>query len=631
MTDWGGCIVLKKRVLFLFTVVLTVLFWGWGTSTASAAGYSINRYHINVNIDKNGDANVTQRIKYHFDGVFHGVFLKQDYAGTGGIAGKPTVAILTHGGETAVKPNDSGSADTYETSDSGKVYQIKVYHLADNEDVTYVYKYRIRNVVVNYADTAELNWKIIGRGWTVPLNHVQIAVQLPEKNVKQLQAWTHGPLSGHTQVNRTAGKVTMTVAEVPAKTFVESHMVFPTTVTPANSRTSDKKRLATVQKQEAKFAKEANQKRLQALLIPLGVMVVLLGIGVFYLLNRLRWFKKHVGSPVKVTPKVHNFEIPSYSAVTSQSILTESQPDPNAFTAWLMELAANDELTIKPDKDHFSTTYRITETPKMKVEHQNDPLLAFLFNTVGKGDKPERTFTLSEIHDYKLNHPQSSTLNKKFTAWRKASYEKTDALGLFNHQTDDVGTKGWLLIVLSVILGGVSSVAAIFLTLPVLRVAGVIVSVGYIIVSIAVAIKYMRHVSHYTQAGEDAAGQIRNFRSMLHDIGEFDRSQVGDLILWEQMLPYAVAFGLAKRVLKAMAANFSAAELTPFFQSYYPMYLDDQYSGADFGTAFTSAFTAASAASTSDNSDFSSGSGDSGGFSGGDSGGFGGGSGGGAF
>ncbi|MCH5463066.1 DUF2207 domain-containing protein [Lactobacillus sp. LC28-10] len=623
---------MKKRLLFLCTVIFTVLFWGWGNSTASAAGYSIDRYHINVDIQKNGDADVTQRIKYHFDDLFHGVFLKQDYAGTGGIAGKPTVSILTHGHETAVKPENSGESDTYETSDSGKIYQIKVYHLASDETVTYVYKYRIRNVAVNYADTAELNWKIIGRGWTVPLNHVQIAVQLPEKNVKQLQAWTHGPLSGHTQVNRAAGKVTMTVAKVPAKTFVESHMVFPTTVISTNTRTSDKKRLATVQKQEAKLAKQANLKRLQALLIPLGVMVVLLGIGIFYLLSRLRWFKKHVGSPVKETPKVHNFEIPSYSAVTSQSILTESQPDAKAFTAWLMELAADGELTIKPDKDRFSTTYRITETPKMKVEHQNNPLLAFLFNTVGKGNKPDRTFTLSEIHDYNLNHPNSLTLNQKFTAWRKTSYEETDALGLFNHQTDDVGTKGWLLIVFSVILGGFSSVAAIFLTLPVLRVAGVIVSVGYIVTSIAVAIKYMRHLSHYTQAGEDAAGQIRNFRSMLHDIGEFDRSQVGDLILWERMLPYAVAFGLAKRVLKAMAANFSAAELTPFFQSYYPMYLDDQYSGADFSTAFTSTFTAASAdTSTSDSSDFSSGSGGSGGFSGGNSGGFGGGSGGGAF
>ncbi|GAX04483.1 hypothetical protein IWT140_02121 [Secundilactobacillus pentosiphilus] len=623
---------MRKRLLLLLTLFMTVLLWGLGSSKAAAAEYSIDRYHINVNVEKNGDANVTQRIKYRFDGLYHGVFLKQDYAGTGGIAGKPSVTILSGGDKTVASQHHAGAPDTFETATSGKVYQIKVYHVASDENVTYIYKYRLKHVIINYADTAELNWKIIGRGWEVPLNHVQITVQLPGKHVKHLQAWTHGPLSGHTEVNKAAGKVTMTVAKVPAKTFVESHLVFPTALTSANPRTSSKRHLAAVQKQEAQLAKQANLKRVRSQLIPLAAIVVLLGFGLWYLLNRLRWFKKHVSLPVQTTPKVHNFEIPAYSAVTSQSILTESKPDTKAFTAWLMELAASGELIIQAEKDHSVTTYRVTETSKMNAKHQDDQLLAFLFNRVGTGDKPERTFTLNDIEDYRRQYPDSLTLNQKFLAWQTAHYKETETLGFFNHQTDDVGIVGWLLIVISVVLGSMSSVAAMFLTIPVLRVMGVVVSVGFVVASILVAIKHMRHVSHYNQAGEDAAGQIRNFRSMLHDIGEFNRSQVGDLILWERMLPYAVAFGLAKRVLKAMTANFSAAELTPFFQSYYPMYLDDSYSGADFGTAFTSTFTTASSDSTTDSSsDFSSGSGGSGGFSGGSSGGFGGGSGGGAF
>ncbi len=625
---------MKKRIMFLFTVILAALFWGWGSSQAVAAGYSINRYHINVNIEKNGDAAVTQRIKYHFDDLYHGVFLRQDYAGTDGIIGNPTVDILTKDGKTVASAKTPGLQNTYETSDSGKIYQIKVYHTAYDESVTYLYKYRLRHVIVNYADTADLNWKIIGRGWTVPLKHVQITVQLPGKNVKQLQAWTHGPLSGHTQVDKRAGKVTMKVAEVPAKTFVESHIVFPTSLTSANTRTSNKNHLAAFRKQEAKLAKQANLKRIQSQLIPLGIMVVALGLGLLNLLKTLRWFKNHVGLPVKKTPKVHSFEIPNYSAVTSQSILTESEPDTRAFTAWLMELAANGEVVIQAEKvpsmlRESVATYRLTETAKLSVDHQNDKLLSFLFNQIGEGTKPNRTFTLIDIEDYRRRHPDSLSLKERFDNWRESRYEETDALGLFNHRTDDVGVKGWLLIIFNMILGIVGLIAALFFTVPVLRVAGVIISIAFIIISVIAAIKHMRHVSHYTQAGEDAAGQIRNFRSMMHDIGEFDRSQVGDLILWERMLPYAAAFGLSKRVLKAMAVNFSAAELTPFFQSYYPMYLDDSYSGADFGTAFTSTFTTASVDSSS--SDFSSDSGGSGGFSGGDSGGFGGDSGGGAF
>ncbi|GAX00327.1 hypothetical protein IWT30_02313 [Secundilactobacillus mixtipabuli] len=636
MMERTGGIKMKRRLIFVLTTILTVLFLGWGSSTAAASGYHINRYRINVNLEKNGDANVTQRIQYRFDDLYHGVFLNQDYAGTGGIVGKPSVFILHDGDKIAASQKNPGAENTFETSDSNQNYQIKVYHLAYDESVTYVYHYRIRHVVINYADTAELNWKIIGRGWTVPLKHVQIMVQLPAKNVQQLQAWTHGPLSGHTQVNKRAGKVVMTVAKVPAKTFVESHMVFPTSVTAANPRTITKKHLALVRQQEAKLAKQANLKRLQSQLMPLAVMLIALGIGIGYLLRTMHWFKKHVGLPVKAVPKVHNFEIPSYSAVTSQSLLTQSEPDTKAFTAWLMELAANHEIVIEAEQgktvaDISETTYRITETPELKPEHQADDLLAFLLSTVGKGDKSKRSFTLNDIDNYRRYHPDTQTLRRKFAAWQKARYQKTEALGFFNHQTDDVGVSGWLLIVFNVILSIVSLIAALFFTVPLLRVVGIIASLALMVISTVVAVKHMRHVSHYNQAGEDAAGQIRNFRSMLHDIGQFDRSQVGDLILWEQMLPYAVAFGLAKRVLKAMTANFSVAELTPYFQTYYPMYLDDSYAGTDFSTAFTSAFTSASIDSSSSGGDFSSGSGDSGGFSGGDSGGFGGDSGGGAF
>ena len=39
--------------------------------------------------------------------------------------------------------------------------------------------------------------------------------------------------------------------------------------------------------------------------------------------------------------------------------------------------------------------------------------------------------------------------------------------------------------------------------------------------------------------------------------------EVGDIVLWEQIMPYAVAFGLAKKVIKALKAEFSVAETDP--------------------------------------------------------------------
>jgi uncharacterized membrane protein len=112
---------------------------------------------------------------------------------------------------------------------------------------------------------------------------------------------------------------------------------------------------------------------------------------------------------------------------------------------------------------------------------------------------------------------------------------------------------------------------------------------------------------------------------MMTDIGQFDRSQVGDLILWEQLLPYAVSLGVAKQVIKAMQTEFTQAELVDGLAIYYPLFFYGNFGTDTFSTQFDSDF---GSAITSNDSSISGG---SGGFSGGSSGGFGGGSGGGAF
>ncbi|KIO94223.1 Integral membrane protein [Levilactobacillus brevis] len=78
-----------------------------------------------------------------------------------------------------------------------------------------------------------------------------------------MQAWTHGPLTGHTAVQSKTGRVVMTIPENPANTFVESHLLFPTQVTAANPNTRAQNRRAAAQKQEAKLAADANAKRQQ--------------------------------------------------------------------------------------------------------------------------------------------------------------------------------------------------------------------------------------------------------------------------------------------------------------------------------------------------------------------------------
>jgi uncharacterized membrane protein len=108
---------------------------------------------------------------------------------------------------------------------------------------------------------------------------------------------------------------------------------------------------------------------------------------------------------------------------------------------------------------------------------------------------------------------------------------------------------------------------------------------------------------------------------MLKDIGKFDLKEVGDIILWEQILPYAVAFDLADRVIDALKFEFGEKAIEDAWGPNYIFVM----SGSDFGRGFSESFSSALSSVSS------SASGGSGGFSSGSSGGVGGGSGGGAF
>ena len=83
---------------------------------------------------------------------------------------------------------------------------MKIYHEMDGGRATFVYRYTIKSLITNYQDTAELNWKVIGKGWEKPLSDVQITINLPSRPVPELKAYAHGDLSGETKVDRDQGR-----------------------------------------------------------------------------------------------------------------------------------------------------------------------------------------------------------------------------------------------------------------------------------------------------------------------------------------------------------------------------------------------------------------------------------------
>lgn len=139
--------------------------------------------------------------------------------------------------------------------------------------------------------------------------------------------------------------------------------------------------------------------------------------------------------------------------------------------------------------------------------------------------------------------------------------------------------------------------------------------------AIIVTIYSGKKLSPYTAKGAETTNRVRGFKKMLDEIGNFKMREVGELALWEEIMPYAVALGVSKKVLKQLKLEFADEIDDANILFWGPFYS----SGEDgFASNFNSSFNSGANLNSST-------SGGSGGFSGGSSGGFGGGSGGGAF
>lgn len=579
------------------------------TTTVQAKSFQIEKYHVNAQIQKNGDIDLTQQIEYHFHGKFHGVYYNQDLKGIKG-AETPQVWVKTGQKTTPLTNNTTEQDNTFKVNETNDRMDIKVYHAVQNETATFIYKYRLDGAITNYLDTAEMNWKIIGNGWEKELNNVKLTVQLPKNNVSQLQAWSHGFSAGYTKVDRKNGRVIMTLKHNPANTAVESHIIFPTLVTPDNQNIVNKKMKSKILAAEKQLAIEANIKRrnkeyIYRVLMAVGFLVVI----VIYLFRIVAIRKDNINQHIVPTPLYHLFEEPKFVPSFTKVLLDRStKADGLSLTADLLYEVNKRRMKIESSGRTYLITALVPPTNKF---------FKYLIEEIGDGQK----VTVKQIKQAATSMYTRRKVNRHFTDWSKAA-AKNRAKYLDLHNISIVDDFKFSAVATDIILAIMFVISVIF-GKSILLTGIVALMLGLLIWSFYFIAK--RKIVLYTDEGAEEINRIKAFKSMLQDIDDIKLAQVGDIILWEQFLPYAVAFGVSDKVIKALKVNFGKEAIKQ--SEFLPYYMGSASflgtSPAGFQTAFVGAISAGGAASST--------SGGSGGFSGGSSGGFGGGSGGGAF
>lgn len=587
----------------IMLIALTIIF----TKPALAdVDYDITNVDVTAHVNTNGSLLMERRIIYKFDDDAHGVFYQQNLTNNQELKNQQ-VRIISGKNSQPVVQSDSHANNTYELSHGDHGYRFKVWHnVTDGDKFTVIYTYEITNAIINWKDTAELNFKIIGDGWDTDLDNVRVGIFFPGP-VKDLKAWAHGDLSGQITVNPEKGNIIMTAANVSGNEGIEVHSLFPTAVTSQNKNIRDQNHKKYVLNQEAKFAREANERRQRSRIFGLGALA-LSGLFSLFIIIKSFTLKKSGVKPKKEKQLPRNYDLPRVSPVMAEILDIDNKPSSRSLTAYLMELAVQKRIEIDPVKVRRKTYYKISLTDKDLKDEV--PLIRYLFNKVGDG----KSFTT-----YELKKHRSSKLSKIFASWQKQKKQEAVSAGFLDKQIESKKDTNLVLMIILLVLSGAGIIAAFFSSEGA---AGLFIAAVILIgVAILATIYSNKKLSPYTDKGAEATNQVRGFKKMLDEIGNFKMREVGEMPLWEKIMPYAVALGVSKKVLKQLKIEFADEIDDANILFWGPFYS----SGQDgFASNFNSSFNSGANLN-------SSASGGSDGFSGGSSGGFGGGSGGGAF
>jgi uncharacterized membrane protein YgcG len=665
----------SSGAVVLAVLLAVVVAWA-APAAAQEPASEIRSVTVDAVVDRSGDMAVREVLAYDFSDERNGGFRNF-------VPGADDYRIVDFAVTEGGAPRDL--APGFDDPNAGQ--DVRWFGSADHSPVSgrhdYELRYTVEGAVDVFADVAVLNWQFIGSGFP-QIDDVRIDITFPEG--AELQAFAHGVLHGVVQPE--GNRVSLRVADNPARQFVEVRILAPTSAfdaAPAGTPVRD-----AILAEEAAFAEQANAQREAAraalsgafadeiaeglpgacsdaggdLAEPCGQLAALLDEGgsrvgqdltaadaeLLLEIRRLRadvddeverrtearnrrifdvvgpvvaivavacWWKvwKRWGEDPDRPADVGAYfrDLPTESPAVIASIDDWGGVDSKAFAATLVDLAQRGWLAITPEDDD----HRFTRSQKVDGEPLTDYEAAVLWRLFPVG---RHTVTQEELTDEaRTERTVSAAWLRGFRAQVKADY---DAQG-YQART---GCLPWLLHAVILVVVGLVAAGALGVRA---WIGGGVAAAATVVLAVATPLLRRR-----TEKGARRHAEVQGLKKFLEDFSLVDDVPVGHLALYERYLVYAVALGVADRLIAGLRVRFPEVAADPSFAPWYgPVHVGAGFHGgsvdrlADLGglDAFAGDFTRATAAAFSPPS--SSGGG-GGGFSGGSSGGGGGGGGG---
>ncbi len=592
---------MKKSVRVLICLVMLIFV----LPVCVFAGAYPEKMDIVADVNRDGSMTVTETITWEIEESINGVYRDILCFNPGNKLNSANEIyvhkVLVDGkeyyhSEELLENGDSGMYNLNRIEDG---VQIKIFHPSDEYRVKTILEYTLTDVVVEYADVAELYWNFIGKGWAGGVEDAKITINLPDIS-NELKIFGHGPLDGYSEILEDQTLV-FHIPYLRSGEAVDARVLFDTDIVHA-AKFQDKPMYETIMADELELAKEANARRARAEMFAY-VCWIISGVTVVVIISTYIWaISKAKKSNVEYR---YYRELPEDYGVPVMNYLLYKYHKPNEnMLATLMDLVRKKYVKIYP----------VTQEGKTKpVDYE----LKLINEDLSKLNKVEQHYIKElifvgcdsiRLKELKKKNTASTTARemagKAFDKWQELIEKEYKACKLERKDTKKVITKATVILSLCFV-----PLFIIFLVASIMENFYAAVPVGlvlfpYIFVFIWMVMKLPTKLSDNEKALEHKA-KWKGFKRFLKHFSKMEEKDYGSIILWEHYLVYAIGLGIADKVLKQLKDIYP--EITELEDTYSGIYHSSTYHS--FSSSFNSVSTGACT--------YSSSTGSGGGFSGG--------------
>jgi uncharacterized membrane protein len=573
---------LKKNIYHMslnkfFLVFLIALLF---LSPVYARDYSLKKATADVVVNPDGTVHVTESITYSFSGTYKEVF-RRVYPPPGGSIRDIEITCLSQPCE--------GRVDRV----SGGYELVGVLPQPTPPEIVFVVSYDYYGGLKVYDDVSELHYKLWGEDWEKPLDHMSAEIHLLPSAGSDAQYWLH-PTS-YTQSKKMKGNIiTVETGRVPPNSWYEIRAVFSRIENPdpAKVRVIEGEGLKEILRIEDAFA--SKQSRAKNLYLVVWFLAVIIAGVPFYIYHRFG------REPEIDYQALFEREPPSKSKPAAVNAImkgTIGKPDMNAFVATIMDLVYRgfiDLKDIKTEKTYLGLFSRTEDDVIIELKSKEGieisdfelDVLNFLW-TYSKEGK------LSWL-DFKDELGKDKRFYKFINRWNKSVQRQIKLERLF------VSTGNHLLMAFGVAVFFISIIGAVgvanyyplnqFPDISRIFIPGIIILVVGL-GSLVISIVNEKSAGRFTPEGRLYYARWDRFKRYLTDFSALKEHPPESIKLWDFYMVYAVALGVAEKVIKNMELVLPKEEFKT--SSFYPVHYH-----TGFYRGFKSAYQASNPASS---------------------------------